>query len=133
MIKSCTHTCIYSAHVHVLLVLNILCTCTGHVRMYCVLYVRDTNSLISSCTLQALLVRLTVLGVPRMPAPRRLVNPEEEEEEEPEADTDQFLQQLSSEIMQWYYLLYIHALHTCTYMKGTAFLLHVHVHVHTYM
>lgn len=50
------------------------------------------------CTLQALLVRLTMLGVPRMPAPKRLVNPEEEEEEEePEADTDQFLQQLSSE------------------------------------
>ena len=97
--------------------------------MYVLCTVHDTKSLISSCALQALLVRLTMLGVPRMPAPRRLVNPEEEEEEEPEADTDQFLQQLSSENMQWYYLLYIHTLHTCTYMRGTAFLLHVHVHI----
>ena len=64
----------------------------------CPVHVHNIQSLMSSCTLQALLVRLTMLGVPRMPAPKRLVNPEEEEEEEePEADTDQFLQQLSSE------------------------------------
>ena len=49
--------------------------------------------------MQALLVRLVVLGTPRMPAPRRLVNPEEDEEEdgdEPDGmDTDTFLQQLA--------------------------------------
>ena len=40
-----------------------------------------------------------MLGVPRMPAPRRLINAEEDEEdegEEPEGvDTDTFLQQLA--------------------------------------
>ena len=49
--------------------------------------------------MQALLVRLMVLGTPRMPAPRRLVNPEEDDEEdgdEPDGvDTDTFLQQLA--------------------------------------
>ena len=59
--------------------------------------------------MQALLVRLTMLGVPRMPAPRRLVSPEEGEEEdgdEPEGvDTDTFLQQLAGTMC---------IVHTCT-------------------
>ena len=54
--------------------------------------------------MQALLVRLTVLGIPRMPAPIRLVTPEEGEEEEEEGDdsedidTDTLLQQLAGTV-----------------------------------
>ena len=53
--------------------------------------------------MQALLVRLTVLGIPRMPAPIRLVTPEEGEEEEEgddseDIDTDTLLQQLAGTV-----------------------------------
>ncbi len=44
---------------------------------------------------QSLLVRLTSLGLPRAPAPKRLLTPEEDEEEPEGIDTEQFMQQIT--------------------------------------
>ena len=58
------------------------------------------QGILLSLLFQALLVRLTALGVPRTPAPCRLVAPEEGEEEDNtedqgDVDTDTFLQQMA--------------------------------------
>ena len=59
--------------------------------------------LIGVSSLQALLVRLTALGVPRAAAPKRLYNQEDEDTEiDTGAEPDQLIQQLLSEQSELY-------------------------------
>ena len=58
---------------------------------------------------QDLLVYLTVLGVPRVPVPRRLVE-EDDEEDVGDVYSDEIIQQLAGVYMYMQYM-YIHVLH----------------------